>query len=198
MIKYGVFLARFQPLHNGHLYMIEKALKECDKVLIVMGSSNKEGMLRNPFGLDIRKYWIRNSIQSLSDFHRIEFCELPDWSTESDKSEIKQWGHYLYYNIVSRIQQKHFSIYYSDDVSIIQNWFDDEVSHYITIEHVERSNVFDGLSATKIREAILCGDKESIQYLKQYCPQIVYKDITFLRNKLLGINENPNEDFSMQ
>ena len=40
-MKVGVFLARMQPLHNAHLWLIDKALEENDKVLIVLGSENK-------------------------------------------------------------------------------------------------------------------------------------------------------------
>ena len=46
--KIGVFLSRMQPLHMGHLGMIDKALSENDKLLILIGSANKEGTIRNP------------------------------------------------------------------------------------------------------------------------------------------------------
>ena len=36
-LKIGVFIARFQPLHKAHMYVIEKALKDCDKVVIMLG-----------------------------------------------------------------------------------------------------------------------------------------------------------------
>ena len=44
-MKVGIFLARMQPLHNAHLWLIDKALEENDKVLIVLGSENK-GLIR--------------------------------------------------------------------------------------------------------------------------------------------------------
>lgn len=105
-MKVGVFLARFQPLHNGHLFMIEKALKENDKVLIVLGSANKQGMIRNPFSLEKRGLWLHDSLINKEDSLRIQIMELADWSTETDKEELTEWGHYLYYNIVANIRQK--------------------------------------------------------------------------------------------
>jgi nicotinamide-nucleotide adenylyltransferase len=39
--KVGLILGRFQPFHKGHLYLIKKALKQADKVVIAVGSSNK-------------------------------------------------------------------------------------------------------------------------------------------------------------
>ena len=58
-VKYGVFLARMQPVHNAHLWLVDKALKENDKVLIVLGSENKVDMLRNPYKISLRKKMLR-------------------------------------------------------------------------------------------------------------------------------------------
>lgn len=35
-MKYGVILARFQPVHNGHLALITKACTENDRVLLLV------------------------------------------------------------------------------------------------------------------------------------------------------------------
>ena len=58
-MKVGIFLARMQPLHNAHLWLIDKALEENDKVLIVLGSENKVDMLRNPYNINLRKKMLR-------------------------------------------------------------------------------------------------------------------------------------------
>ena len=57
--KVGVFLARMQPVHNAHLYMVNKALEESDRVLIVLGSENKVDMLRNPYDITLREKMLR-------------------------------------------------------------------------------------------------------------------------------------------
>lgn len=36
-MKVGVILSRCQPLHNGHIEMVNKALSENDKVLFIIG-----------------------------------------------------------------------------------------------------------------------------------------------------------------
>lgn len=197
--KVGVFLFRGQPVHKGHIFMIKKALKENDKVLLVLGSANKEGMLRNPFNLETRQNWLIFGLEEdgdigLEDVDKLEFLSLPDWSTEGDKDELKEWGHYLYYNIVRMIGQKEFSIYYNDDKSIIEAWFDEEIKHKITIEHSERSSIFEGLSATKIRQAIIDSDME---YLERFLPKCVIEELDEIRPFLIEVNENPKLDFSM-
>ena len=39
--KLGLVLGRFQPLHAGHLYLIDLAFKENDRVVICIGSAQK-------------------------------------------------------------------------------------------------------------------------------------------------------------
>ena len=46
-MKTGVILARFQPIHNGHLQLIKKACEENEQVLVIIGSIDKLSK-RNP------------------------------------------------------------------------------------------------------------------------------------------------------
>jgi len=50
-MRTGVFLARMQPVHNAHMYIVERACRENDKVIVMLGSANKKDMLRNPFDI---------------------------------------------------------------------------------------------------------------------------------------------------
>lgn len=191
----GIFLARMQPLHIAHLWLIDKALEENDKVLIVLGSENKVDMLRNPYNINLRKKILRECYDTKKN-RKLSVITLPDWSMESDRDSDKIWGRYLYYNVVSKIGQKRFSIYYSDDVSILDSWFcGTEVREYITYRNFERSEMFDGLSATKIRNAFINRD---IEYVKKYCPPSVVRRFDELASYYDNVKKNPKEDFSMQ
>lgn len=193
-INYGVFLARMQPVHNAHLHMINEALKESDKVLVVLGSENKEGMLRNPYDIKLREQMLRECLTPEQN-ERLDIGTLPDWSMESDTENADIWGRYFYYNVVSRIGQKHFSLYYSDGKENLDSWFKDtEVYPYVEYRLFERSNLFDGLSATKIRQAFMNGD---IEYVKQFCPESVTKRFHQLAECYKDVVDNPKEDFSM-
>lgn len=193
--KVGVFLARMQPVHNAHLYMVNKALEESDEVLIVLGSENKVDMLRNPYDIKLREKMLRECF-SEEENEKIQIVTLPDWSMESDYESASIWGRYFYYNVVSRIGRKRFSIYYSDDPSILDSWFKEtEVFEYITYRNFERSNLFEGLSATKIREAFINND---IDYIKKYCPDSVVNRFDYLASYYKEVRENPKSDFSME
>ena len=194
-MKVGIFLARMQPLHNAHLWLIDKALEENDKVLIVLGSENKVDMLRNPYNINLRKKMLRECYDTKKN-RKLSVMTLPDWSMESDTDSDKIWGRYLYYNVVAKIGQKKFSIYYSDDVKYLDNWFKDtEVYDYITYRTFERAKMFEGLSATKIRNAFINKD---ISYVEKYCPPSVVARFDELASYYDVVSQNPKQDFSME
>jgi len=193
-VNYGVFLARMQPVHNAHLWLVREALKENDKVLIVLGSENKVDMLRNPYDIRLREQMLRECF-SEEENQKLTIVTLPDWSMESDVENASIWGRYFFYNVVSRIGQKHFSLYYSDAKENLDSWFKNtEVYPYIEYRLFERSNLFEGLSATKIRNAFMTGD---VDYVKKYCPDSVVRRFNELAAYYKGVVENPREDFSM-
>ena len=60
--KVAVFIGRFQPFHNGHLYNIHEALKIADHVVVVVGSSLEPRTYKNPFSFAERKQMIEGSL----------------------------------------------------------------------------------------------------------------------------------------
>jgi len=50
----AVFIGRMQPLHNGHVRNIKKALEIADHVLVIAGSANQPRTPKNPFTADER------------------------------------------------------------------------------------------------------------------------------------------------
>lgn len=194
MKKVGVFLARMQPIHNAHLYMVEKACEECDEVTVILGSENKRDTLRNPFTIEKRREMLLASLP-VEYREKISVYEIPDWSMESKVADYKIWGRYFYYNVVSRINQKRFFLYYSDGQKMLDNWFENtEVREYITYRLFERSSLFDGLSATKIRNAFVNDDKE---YIRKYCPDVVLEQFDYLKKYYLGVLNNPLDDYEI-
>ncbi len=45
----GLMLGRFQPFHNGHLALAKQILRECDELVIVIGSAQFNYIDRDPF-----------------------------------------------------------------------------------------------------------------------------------------------------
>ncbi len=55
---YGVFIGRFQPFHEGHAKVVNTALENVDKLIILIGSANNPRTIRNPFTFEERKEFI--------------------------------------------------------------------------------------------------------------------------------------------
>ena len=179
-MKVGVILSRCQPLHKGHIEMINKALAENDKVLFIIGSADKYGTERNPFSRSYRINMFKQALDFVDDESRVSFITLRDLSSDDNipKQDNKagvvdnaslvnnEWGMYLYYNIVNAIGQKDFTFYYNDDSSLVSAWFPDFIWNRITLSSSFR---LDNISSSAIRSAIRDGDKD---YLRKCLPYL--------------------------
>lgn len=183
--KVGVFLSRMQPLHIGHIGMIKKTLSENDKVLILIGSANKKGMIRNPIDISLRREILDDVLNeefSKEERSKITVKELPDWTDEEDTPSNLEWGRYLYYNVVSTTGCKNFSMYFSDEPAIIEDWFQDKtIRNRIELKLFERNKMFEAVSSTKIRSAFIDNNKE---YIKKSVPNAVFRRYDEIYDKL--------------
>lgn len=172
MKKVGVILARFQPIHNGHIELIKKASSENDEVLVFIGSIDKLNA-RNPIPWTIRKKLVETALEGIQN---VRIAELADLSDENDNSH--DWGFYLYANIVSLIGQSNFTIYYSDGYEIITSWFPGFLlRNNVSLSLLARNVVEDGVSATKVRNLIhlLDGDEAFEKDFQKLVPPCVYE-----------------------
>ncbi len=53
-VRTGIFVGRFQPFHKGHLEAVRYALGRVDRLVIVIGSAQRNYEPRNPFTLGER------------------------------------------------------------------------------------------------------------------------------------------------
>lgn len=58
--KVALFIGRFQPFHNGHLYGLQKCLELAERVIIGIGSSQESGTENNPWDYATRKRMIES------------------------------------------------------------------------------------------------------------------------------------------
>lgn len=188
-MKYGVILARFQPVHCGHLALIKKACEENDKVLLLVGSADKINA-RNPIPLNIRIDMLK---EALTEYQMIDKCiiyPLNDLSTESDNSI--DWGFYLYSCVVDIIKDSVFTMYYSDGFEIITTWFPGFIlRNYVSLVLLARGKVQKGVSATQVRNLILNYDKDqdTLKELVDVTPESV-----FSRKEMLKIYIEMNKN----
>lgn len=154
-MKTGVILARFQPIHNGHLQLIEKAASENDQVLIIIGSIDQLSA-RNPIPWTIRKELVIEALQEHFGNYmpNIKIAELADLTNESDNSH--DWGFYLYSFVVSQTKEPNFTMYYSDGFEIITSWFPGFLlRNNVSLSLLARNTCEEGVSATMVRDMII-------------------------------------------
>lgn len=75
MAKLGILIGRFQPLHLGHCFLINEALKHCERLLIIIGSSFCARNFKNPWTFAERKSMIENSFPDTP----LEFAPVADY-----------------------------------------------------------------------------------------------------------------------
>ncbi len=80
--EFGVFIGRFQPFHIGHKKVAEVALKENNKLIILVGSAKATVTKKNPFSFAERKEMIEDALVEYSD--RILILPLRDCSYNDD------------------------------------------------------------------------------------------------------------------
>ena len=61
LYKNGLVIGRFDPVHIGHNKLINESLKRCERTLVLVGSAQESGTLRNPLPLSMRIRLIRQS-----------------------------------------------------------------------------------------------------------------------------------------
>ena len=181
--KIGVFLARLQPIHNGHLAIIKKMLSENDECLILIGSSDKVNE-RNPIPGTFRRDLLISVLgedettKSKYDDGLIKIVLLPDLTSEEDNSH--DWGFYLYSNIVKEIGQHCFTMYYSDGWEIVTKWFPGFIlQNSVDLKLIARNNYQEGISATEVRNFI---KNENIDLLQNYVPQTIIENIRIIKS----------------
>jgi nicotinamide-nucleotide adenylyltransferase len=61
----ALFIGRFQPFHLGHISVIKKAVAECDRLFIGIGSSEANYLPANPFTCSERFRMIEAALDSV-------------------------------------------------------------------------------------------------------------------------------------
>ena len=74
----ALVIGRFQPLHKGHLALIQRALEDCQSVLVGIGSATAKTSLRNPFTTAERRQMIGACFPSEVATGRLRILDVPD------------------------------------------------------------------------------------------------------------------------
>lgn len=82
--KTSLIIGRFQPFHKGHLELVRQVLKESDKLIIVIGSSQYNYIFKDPFTAGERIEMIHDTlVYEGIDLSRIHIIPLSNIENNS-------------------------------------------------------------------------------------------------------------------
>lgn len=157
MSNIGLYVGRFQPVHEGHCHIIKKALSMCDKLIVVIGSAQESRTERNPFTYEERERFIRNIFYEEIRNKRMIILGIPDREKPSNDSS---WGVYLF-NYIEDTLGYSPTIIFEGHEGERTHWYD-EFKEHLVIHRVSRGLI--PITATKVRNYIL--NKDEYHYRK--------------------------------
>lgn len=201
----AVIIGRFEPFHNLHKKLVDFALKQADKVILVLGSHKSAPDIKNPFTSDYRKAMIQGCF-SAEERKRLVFKSVRDYFYDDNIwiAEIQ--------NIVREVQEECLeeqNIDYNDvehkskllDVKVaLVGHFKDATSYYLKLfpQWVFESMYVDGgesqtLNATDIRALWFEGND-----VKQFVPDNVASMLESFKKTQPWIELKKEYDYNKQ
>lgn len=184
-IKYdfGFVIGRFQMLHAGHEYLINSAKEKCENLLVLIGSAQESGTIRNPF--DIRKR-VGMMQKVFGDIPNIYIGFVADYTNENDHSH--DWGRYLLRQVetwkkLHEIDAELDCMMYGNDEER-NDWFDPKDIEGVTQIQLDRADI--PISATQMRGYMAWNQKD---LWMQYANPKLHEFYDFLRQDLWKIQE---------
>lgn len=152
MKSLGLTLGKFAPLHKGHQYMIETALKEVDELIVVIYDTD---VTKTP--LQIRASWIRKLYPNV---RVIEAWDGPDGYSNAREHEIREEKYILGLLNGEKVTHFYSSEFYGEHMSKALNAID---------RRVDEAREVVPISATLIRS-------NPYKY-REFISDVVYPDL---------------------
>ena len=90
-ITRGLMVGRFQPFHNGHLYLAKEILKECNELIIAIGSAQFNYIYKDPFTAGERVLMIHAALSSEPNDIDLRNCYIIP--IVNDENNARWFGH---------------------------------------------------------------------------------------------------------
>lgn len=182
----GLIVGRFQTFHKGHQSLVETGLNLCDRLIILVGSSQESGTERNPFDIITRM----NVIKSVYSNERVQIHALADLTNENDITP--DWGRYVLDNVDRYIYKAPELMIYGNDEAR-SRWFDTEDIKNTAEFIMPRSRI--PISATQLRDMMVKDERR--EWMKWVDPKL-HKMYDSLRAELMSVTFYQNRFKELQ
>lgn len=173
----GLICGRFQTFHKGHEKLVDTGLMLCDRLLILIGSSQECGTERNPLNINTRTKMLKTVYDDNSN---IMIYGLADLTNENDI--CPEWGRYLLENVDRYIYKNPDVMIYGNDESR-SGWFDKKDLKNTTELIINREEL--PISATMLRRLMVENNRK--EWMKYVNPKL-HKMYDEIRDELMTVD----------
>ena len=173
-IKLGYTIGRFNPLHLGHVSMINPMIRENDFSLILIGSANLQRQHKNPLTYAERAHLLTHLYPNTIVLPLNDFGDEQLWINEVDR-KVKETLSIL------NIQDKEVEINLytggdqkGEDTNLREMWCE-PIGHNVVPVHLDID-----LSATVVRDHFY---KEEMEHIVDMLPEKVYDFLESFRKQ---------------
>jgi bifunctional NMN adenylyltransferase/nudix hydrolase len=167
----SVLIGRFQPFHNGHLALVQRALELATHVFVVIGSAHTARTPRNPWTYGERADMLLGSLSAV-DRARVTCLALRDYYDEP------RWRDALVREVTTRFEKQ-------DTRVALVGHFKDETSEYLrgfAGWHLDSAPLQGDVHATAIRERyLLATTTERGELLSKLAPSMPAHVVAWLQ-----------------
>lgn len=171
----GLLVGRFQTYHVGHQSLVKTGLTLCDRLLVLVGSSQECGTERNPLDVETRIEIIR----ACHPTDRVMIHGLADMTDENDVRP--EWGRYLLGHVDRYIYKAPELMIYGNDEAR-SRWFDPDDIKDTSEFIVNRGTI--PVSATMLRELMVRDERR--EWMKWVSPKL-HKFYDRIRDELMTV-----------
>tara|TARA_B100002019_G_scaffold291613_2_gene312306 strand:+ start:700 stop:1191 length:492 start_codon:yes stop_codon:yes gene_type:complete len=163
-MEIGYIVGRFQPLHIGHIELINQLILKFDYPIVFIGSANKYNEDKNPYSFFQRKRFIHDI------FPDITVLGIDDYN------DNELWSSVLHNKIIEHLSLKgikHTNINFlssskGNDHKLRENWTNNYGHHVINIPPLHN------ISATNVRKYIKNKDPKVYKLIDKKTLGLIY------------------------
>lgn len=174
----GVICGRFGHAQLGHVSLFDTSLTLCKQTLVLVGSAQEYGTLRNPFKVETRIDVIRQTYPEESE-ETFMVRGIKDLTNEYDITY--EWGKYVKSQVESHMHKFANLLVHGND-QFQSKWFSPEDMAQTTELIMPRCSI--PISATMVRGMLVIGDEKNWQ---NATPRLIHGMYQNLRNELMEV-----------